>query len=57
MPFVAIGKNDKQIKLFYRIFEKGTGNEIETLNPNTPTFIILHGGFGIVDYQLESCPQ
>jgi pimeloyl-ACP methyl ester carboxylesterase len=49
MPKINIG----DINMYYEVFEKGTGKEREAIDPNVPTMIVWHGGFGILDHLLE----
>lgn len=47
MPFKKI----KDIQVFYKVFVNK--KEMPTLDPEKPAMIVLHGGFGIVDHQIE----
>lgn len=49
MPKINIG----DIKMNYTVLAYKTGEKIEALNPNHPTMIVWHGGFGIIDHQME----
>lgn len=47
MPIVKVD----DINIFYKIFSGK--NEVGVLDPDAKTMIVLHGGFGILDHQIE----
>jgi pimeloyl-ACP methyl ester carboxylesterase len=50
MPSVKV--ND--INMYYRVFKNE--QEFKTIDPTNPTMLVLHGGFGILDHQIEVKP-
>ena len=49
MPKVQAG----DIRMHYKVLARGTGEELDELDPSQPTMVVWHGGFGIIDHQIE----